>query len=131
MECCPQCLAYSCGLDTPKNLVLSIIPEQICHKSCTGGICLYGKHSREIESSVSSKMEPKSFWFVEIRLYNAAGIYSAVFVTEKIGICRCFCCNGSTIDLPDETILHIEIQGNILPLSRIKQKQEVSWNRSG
>ena len=28
-------------------------------------------------------MEPKSFWFVEIRLYNAAGIYSAVFVTER------------------------------------------------
>ena len=29
------------------------------------------------------RWKPKSFWFVEIRLYNAAGIYSAVFVTER------------------------------------------------
>ena len=26
---------------------------------------------------------------------------------------RYFCCNGSTVDLPDETILHIKVQGNI------------------
>ena len=29
------------------------------------------------------RWKPKSFWFVEIRLYNAAGICSAVFVTER------------------------------------------------
>ena len=29
------------------------------------------------------RWKPKSFWFVEIRLYNAAGIYSTVFVTER------------------------------------------------
>ena len=31
--------------------------EDGSHKSCTGGICLYGKHSRKIESSASSEME--------------------------------------------------------------------------
>ena len=52
-----KCTAYSYSLDTLQNPILNIISEQICHKSCTGGICLYGKHSRKIESSASSEME--------------------------------------------------------------------------
>ena len=52
-----KCTAYSYSLDALQNPILSIIPEQICHKSCTGNICLYRKYRREIESSASSKME--------------------------------------------------------------------------
>ena len=52
-----KCTAYSYGLDALQNPILNIIPEQICHKSCTGNICLYRKYRREIESSASSKME--------------------------------------------------------------------------
>ena len=76
------------------------------------------------------RWRPKSFWFVEIRLYNAAGIYSAVFVTERsisAGV-------SAVMEVPlIFQMKHSPYQGSgkyLCPLSRIKQKQEVSQPHS-